>query len=318
MDVLSGTTEHQEVGGLQVEVLSEPARALHVALHAAQHGRDWDVPMEDLRRAVDILPFETLERGSASGRTTRCDGRVRHGPTTLAGGQTRRGSAESVAHAHPSRLCSGAQSPPHLTLGFERLHSLEGPGAKARFVVRKLFPPRGNMRFMTPLAAEVGLDWRPPICVRLGLACPPCGPRLSRVDSGTAGGGDADPVPASPPSAPAGGPCARCGSTRRQLAIGGIDALRVKPPPRLPPEAESGIRRHSGFAGIPAWSSQPCGSNGSPRKDRYRDIVIGVTAPRRRLSGPMPGSRVIRPVTRRDSRSCSAIPRSGEGSLHAG
>ena len=67
--------------------------------------------------------------------------------------------------------------------------------------------------------------------------------------------------------------------TRRQLGSGGLDALRLKPPPKLPPGAVKGVR-----ATFRLWE-QTClvhaavlqkwfASQGS-----HRDIVIGVTAP---------------------------------------
>jgi hypothetical protein len=67
--------------------------------------------------------------------------------------------------------------------------------------------------------------------------------------------------------------------TRRQLGKGGIDAVRVKPAPSVPAQAELGVR-----AAFRLWG-QTClvraavlqewfASQGS-----HRDIVIGVTAP---------------------------------------
>ena len=52
---LSADTERQRVGGIKVEVLRPSARALHVALHAAQHGSRASKPIEDLRRALAVL-----------------------------------------------------------------------------------------------------------------------------------------------------------------------------------------------------------------------------------------------------------------------
>ena len=53
-DVLSADTDTLSVGGVEVEVLCVPARALHVALHAAQHGVDVRRPLEDLGRALRL------------------------------------------------------------------------------------------------------------------------------------------------------------------------------------------------------------------------------------------------------------------------
>lgn len=66
---------------------------------------------------------------------------------------------------------------------------------------------------------------------------------------------------------------------RRQLRRGGAGAFHVKPPPKLPPEAEKGVhvvlrfRRHTCLVRA-VVRQQWFASQGSPR-----DIVIGVTAP---------------------------------------
>lgn len=52
---LSENTESIVVAGAQMRCLSEPARALHLALHLAQHGRESHKPSEDLRRGIDRL-----------------------------------------------------------------------------------------------------------------------------------------------------------------------------------------------------------------------------------------------------------------------
>ena len=51
---LPADTDTLRVGGIDVEVLRVPARALHVALHAAEHGADLPHPLEDLARALRV------------------------------------------------------------------------------------------------------------------------------------------------------------------------------------------------------------------------------------------------------------------------
>jgi hypothetical protein len=66
---------------------------------------------------------------------------------------------------------------------------------------------------------------------------------------------------------------------RRQLGRGGLDAVRLKPPPKLPPDAEKGVRaalrlrKHTCLVRA-AVRQEWFASQGS-----HRDIVIGVTAP---------------------------------------
>ena len=56
------------LGGGRVEILGPAARALHVALHAAQHGRSHPKPVQDLERAVAQLPRETWEHAARLAR----------------------------------------------------------------------------------------------------------------------------------------------------------------------------------------------------------------------------------------------------------
>src|SRR5439155_5327183 len=62
--VSSQETEQMLVGGVSVEVLAAPARALHVALHAAQHGRRSEKTLTDLRLALEKLPYGVWEQAA--------------------------------------------------------------------------------------------------------------------------------------------------------------------------------------------------------------------------------------------------------------
>jgi Uncharacterised nucleotidyltransferase len=161
--VLSATSEVQGVGGLEVEVLVPPARALHVALHAAQHGPAWQTPMEDLRRALEMLQFETWQSARELARRLEATSAFATGLRLLPSG-------EGVAHrlnldmeARVETLLRST-SPPHLALGFAELHAIRGLRAKLRFIARKLFPPR----------AYVAIDWPRAERGRLGLLLAYC------------------------------------------------------------------------------------------------------------------------------------------------
>ena len=62
--LLSGETEVLTLRGVEVEVLNQPARALHLALHAADHGFTSDRPLKELALALGTLP-EDLWREAA-------------------------------------------------------------------------------------------------------------------------------------------------------------------------------------------------------------------------------------------------------------
>jgi hypothetical protein len=275
--VLSGMTELQDVGGQEVEILLEPGRALHVALHAAQHGRDWKVPMEDLRRAIDILPLDTWQEAARLAEQLDATAAFVTGLRLWPEGElvAQRVGLESKASVE---TLLRAQSPPHLTLGFEKLRTLEGRGAKARFVARKLIPPPANMRFMTPLARKGPLGLAAAYLVRLGWLVRHAG-----------GGFRAWARARREVDGPINGIASlRAGwwtllaieRTRRQLSRGGLDAMRLKRPPKLPAEAEKGVRvalryrKHTCLVGA-AVRQEWFASQGS-----HRDIVIGVTAPK--------------------------------------
>jgi hypothetical protein len=127
--VLTATTEPQEVGGLVMEVLAPPGRALHVALHAAQHGPDWATPMEDLRRALDMLSFYTWEAAADLAEQLVATAAFAAGLRLLPAGEhiadrlslDRKASAQTVLRS---------KSPPPLALGFAELHAIRGGQGK--------------------------------------------------------------------------------------------------------------------------------------------------------------------------------------------
>jgi hypothetical protein len=156
--VLSETSEAQGVGGLEVEILIPPARALHVALHAAQHGSAWRTPMEDLRRALGMLPFETWEAARELARRLEATPAFSTGLRLLPAGETLADRLNLDMEASVETVLR-ATSPPHLALGFAELHAIRGLRAKLRFIARKLFPPR----------AYLAIDWPRAKRGRLGL-----------------------------------------------------------------------------------------------------------------------------------------------------
>ena len=77
---LSEGTETMSVGGLDVEVLSRPARLLYVALHAAQHESDgFKQPLRDLERALHHADEKYWHEAAALAK------RLRATPTFAAG-----------------------------------------------------------------------------------------------------------------------------------------------------------------------------------------------------------------------------------------
>ena len=151
-EVLAADTESMQVGGTEVEILSEPARALHVALHAALPGTGSRKTLIDLSRALERLPVATWE--AAGGLAERLDGRggVRGGPR---GGcplepplPKRWSSRPSTAWRPP---CSPTRRPtrPGRSTGSR---TPEGLRAKLRIILPRLFPEPDFMRVWYPVA----------------------------------------------------------------------------------------------------------------------------------------------------------------------
>jgi putative nucleotidyltransferase-like protein len=165
-EVFSTMTEPQEVAGLELEILSTPARALHVALHAAQHGPDWLTQMDDLRRALDMLPFETWEAAAGLAEQLAATPAFATGLRLLPAGEAVANRLELSSRASVQTILR-AKSPPDLALGFEELRGIQGLRAKFRFVARKLFPSRSYMRAMVPLARKGPIGLAIAYCRRL-------------------------------------------------------------------------------------------------------------------------------------------------------
>lgn len=148
----SSSSEVFRVGGLDVRIPSRRALALHVVLHAAQHGALEPRPMEDLRRALERVDRADWEGAAAMARALDALGPFSVGLGLLPAGELVRDELglNEIGTDVITRL--RAASPPHVAKGFEWLASRRGARAKARFVVLKLFPPPRFMRVWTPLA----------------------------------------------------------------------------------------------------------------------------------------------------------------------
>lgn len=148
---LSRDTETVTVAGREVPVLGLPARALHLALHAAQHGVGSPPPIEDLLRALRIAD-DSIWRAAAD-LARELDAL----DAFTAGLQVH---PDGVALARSLGLPSGvsreaalrASSPPPLALGFEQLARARGTLARIEILARKLVPPADFIRHWDPRA----------------------------------------------------------------------------------------------------------------------------------------------------------------------
>jgi hypothetical protein len=155
-----------ELGGAGIRVPSEAASALIAALHAAQHGRGWPKPMEDLRRALARADDQTWGRAAELARQLGA-------ADVFAVGLRLAPAGGDLSHRlglgdGSSRLTLlHAATAPDTSFGIERLVSTRGLTGRLRLVVQELWPSPAFMRVWKPLARR-GLPglaaaylWRP-------------------------------------------------------------------------------------------------------------------------------------------------------------
>jgi hypothetical protein len=141
------------VGGRDAPTLSLPGRALHVALHAVQHGEAWGKGRGDLERALAIADEATWQ--GAVELATELGGR-----DALAAGL--RVIPEGADLADRLGLPTGltvdlalrASAPPPVALGFEQLAQAPGMRERLSIGLHKLFPPREFLEHWDPRAGE--------------------------------------------------------------------------------------------------------------------------------------------------------------------
>ncbi len=162
--VLTDGAETLAVGGGLVEVLGPPARALHVALHAAQHGPRHPKPGQDMSRAVSRLPTAVWQ--AAADLAQRLDAReamaagLRLDPegarlATLLGLPT---SASLFIEVSATSTAMGATA-------LAELLGTPGLGAKSAYLARLAVPTPAVLRAVLPatrrssVALAVGYVW---------------------------------------------------------------------------------------------------------------------------------------------------------------
>jgi hypothetical protein len=161
--VLSEDQALMEIGGEMLPVLGEPARALHVALHAAQHQDGKAV--HDLEKAIAQLPEETWRLAADIANRLEALPAFAAGLRLTDDGEAlaRRMGIEHVRSTHTD-LRAG-----QVPLAESLNELLETPGivAKLRVGVAEVFPKPRFMRWWMPLANRgragmaVAYLWRP-------------------------------------------------------------------------------------------------------------------------------------------------------------
>lgn len=156
--VLAADTDSMLLGGTNVEILSEPARALHVALHAALPGRGKEKTLIDLSRALERLPHATWAGAAALARRLNAQAAFAAGLGRLPAGVELAGTLE-LARERSVEEALLADSAPPSAWTVERLSKATGVRARLAILVPRLFPKPEFMRVWYPVArrGRVGL-----------------------------------------------------------------------------------------------------------------------------------------------------------------
>jgi len=150
-DALAADTVPIDFRGRSVRSLALPARALHIALHAAQHGVRGGKHLDDLERALAQIDFQVW----AAARTLAARlGATGAFATGLRLSEPGRRLAERLAlpadRSVETALLAGGSVPG--ALGWHYVASARGVVPRARIVARKLIPTPRFMRKWSPLA----------------------------------------------------------------------------------------------------------------------------------------------------------------------
>jgi hypothetical protein len=136
---LATDTDTLRVAGIDVEVLRVPARALHVALHAAEHGRDLWHPLEDLARALRVADDDVWHQAADVAR------RIDALPAFAAGLRFNPAGARlaerlELPGEHPPAVAVRAGPDIPVAIALENLTSEQPLRTRARLLLRALVP----------------------------------------------------------------------------------------------------------------------------------------------------------------------------------
>lgn len=156
-DVLATQTVMMNVGGIaDLPVLNVPARAMHLALHAAQNGPIDVKPIRDLERGVSALGIQVWEEASRIAKRIGAEQAFAAGLRLVPAGRELADKL-SLTHAITVELALRTASVTQDALFFERFARTHGPWEKAALLLRKLFPTAATMRANYELARRGSL-----------------------------------------------------------------------------------------------------------------------------------------------------------------
>ena len=160
---LSAEADQVAVGGRLVPTLTVPDRAMHLALHTAQHG---GFRLHEVQRAVEVTDDDTWRAAAAIAQELDATPAFATGLRMVPEGAAlaqRLGLPETA----PVDVQLRAAHAPPVALGFDQLSRAPGVRARLSILGHKVFPPPTFMRTWSTLArrSRLGLAlaylWRP-------------------------------------------------------------------------------------------------------------------------------------------------------------
>jgi hypothetical protein len=146
---LSSHAEPLQVGGYAATALTIPARALHLALHAAQHGEHWGPVLDELELAVTRADSSIWSAAAELARALDAEAAFAAGLRLVPSGRAVAGDL-GLPTEQSAAVTLRATTPPAAALGFEQLAHAEGLRQRLEILRYKLFPPVTFMRKWSP------------------------------------------------------------------------------------------------------------------------------------------------------------------------
>jgi hypothetical protein len=147
---LSAGVEPIAIGGGSAPALGLPARALHIALHSAQHGIEWKRPLEDLERAIATGGEATWRQAAEIARRLDAVESLAAGLRLTEAGRDLATRLDLPRGRSVEASLRAATAPP-VALGIEQLRTASWTD-RLMLALQKLFPPRAFMRRWRPIA----------------------------------------------------------------------------------------------------------------------------------------------------------------------
>jgi hypothetical protein len=163
-EMFASGARRERIGGAMVLTPSHPARLLHIALHAVQHGGEDDEnpmvhlerrPMVDLERAISQAPLATWEMAVDLAAQLQATAAFAAGLELTRDGR-RLAESLGIQGASSVETTLRLEGVP-MAEGFAELSSARGFRRKARLILSELFPNPSFMRWWTPVARRAGL-----------------------------------------------------------------------------------------------------------------------------------------------------------------